>query len=55
MRAPDAASVDETDRKLDSRGLVVVVYSLLCVRADCLIRTTTQTQRELGGGVMLPL
>lgn len=38
----------QTDRKRDTRGLRVVAYSLLCVRADCLITTTTQTQ--CGGG-----
>lgn len=43
----------QTDRKWDTRGLRLVAYSLLCVRADCMIRTTTQTQRV--GGLLLPL
>lgn len=43
----------QTDRKWDTRGLRLVAFSLLCVRADCMIRTTTQTQRV--GGLLLPL
>lgn len=53
MRSCDAASADETDRKLDTRGLGAVADSLLRVTADCLIRTATQTQR--GWALMLPL
>lgn len=50
MRSCDAASADETDRKLDPRGLGAVADSLLRVTADCLIRTATQTQRGWVGG-----
>lgn len=56
MWSCDAASAGETDRKLDIRGLGAVADSLLRVTADCLIRTTTQTQRGwVGGPLMLPL